>query len=82
MGLSVNYFANLGVKCHFPKLECSKSSFLKRKGYQCNLLFYFKMNISLPKQMLMEANQASAKKKRELQNLNLILCLIRRKVEK
>ena len=37
-GLIVNYFANLGMKCHFPKLGCSKSSFLKRRGCQCNLL--------------------------------------------
>jgi hypothetical protein len=53
MELSVNYFANLGAECHFLKLGCSESSFIKRKGCQCNLPFYFKMNISLPKQMLM-----------------------------
>ncbi len=27
---NVNYFTNLGVKCHFPKLECNKSSFPKK----------------------------------------------------
>ena len=31
-GLSINYFANFGVKCHFPKLGCRESSFLKKKG--------------------------------------------------
>ena len=34
---SVNYFANLGVECHFFKLGCNESNFLKRRGHQCNL---------------------------------------------
>jgi hypothetical protein len=37
MGLSVNYFASLGSEYHFPKIGCSKSSFPKRNGFQCNL---------------------------------------------
>jgi hypothetical protein len=37
--LSVNYFANLRVECHFLKLEYSEFSFLKRRGCQCNLPF-------------------------------------------
>ena len=37
MGQSVNYFANLGAECHFPKLGYSEPNFLKKKGYQCNL---------------------------------------------
>ena len=39
-GLSVNYFANLRAKCHFPKLECNEFNFPKRMGCQCNLPFY------------------------------------------
>jgi hypothetical protein len=34
----VNYFANLGAKCYFPKLGCSESSFPRKMGCQCNLL--------------------------------------------
>ncbi len=37
MRWSVNYFANLGAECYFPKLKCSESSFSKRMEYQCNL---------------------------------------------
>jgi hypothetical protein len=37
MGLSVNYFANLGAECHFPKLGYNESNFSKRRGYQYNL---------------------------------------------
>ena len=36
-GQSVNYFENLGVECHFPKIGYNESSFPKRKGFQCNL---------------------------------------------
>ena len=32
-GLNVNYFANLGTKCHFPKLGCRESNFPKRRGH-------------------------------------------------
>ena len=32
MGWSVNYFANLGTECYFPKIGCSKSSFFKKWG--------------------------------------------------
>ena len=38
---SVNYFANLGVECYFPKLKCNKSSFSKKIECECNLLFFF-----------------------------------------
>ena len=41
MGLSVNYFANFGAECHFPKLGCNESNFLKRRECQCNLPFFF-----------------------------------------
>ena len=44
MGRNVNYFANLGVECHFLKLECRESNFLKRIGYQYNLPLYFLSN--------------------------------------
>ena len=37
MGLSVNHFANLGAECHFPKIRCSESSFLKKMRCKCNL---------------------------------------------
>ena len=30
-GQSVNYFTNLGTECHFSKIRCNKSSFLKKK---------------------------------------------------
>jgi hypothetical protein len=30
-GRSVNYFANLGAECHFPKIECNESNFSKKK---------------------------------------------------
>ena len=36
-GQSVNYFANLGAECHFPKLGYSEFSFPKRMGCQYNL---------------------------------------------
>ena len=36
-GQSVNYFENLRVECHFPKIGYNESSFPKRKGCQCNL---------------------------------------------
>ena len=38
MRRSVNYFVNLGVKCHFSKTRCSESNFLKRKGVSMYLL--------------------------------------------
>ncbi len=37
MGLSVNYFTNLGAECYFSKLKYNESSFLKRNGCQYNL---------------------------------------------
>ena len=37
MGWSVNYFANLGAECHFPKIGCSEFSFSKKMGCQCIL---------------------------------------------
>jgi hypothetical protein len=36
-GQSVNYFVNLGAKCHFSKIGCCECSFSKRKGCQYNL---------------------------------------------
>jgi hypothetical protein len=37
MGQSINYFANLGVECHFPKIGCNEFSFFKKIDCQCNL---------------------------------------------
>ena len=31
-GWSVNYFTNLGAKCHFSKIRCNESSFPKKNG--------------------------------------------------
>ena len=42
--LNINYFANLGAECHFPKLWCRESSFPKKRGRQCNLPLLFKVN--------------------------------------
>ena len=41
MGWSVNYFANLGVECHFSKIGCRESSFPKRMGCPYNLPKYY-----------------------------------------
>ena len=37
MGRSVNYFENLGVECHFPKIGYSEYSFPKKRSCQCSL---------------------------------------------
>ena len=37
MRQSVNYFVNLEAQCHFLKIGCRESSFLKRRKCKCNL---------------------------------------------
>ena len=56
--LNVNYFTNLGAECYFSKLGCSKSSFPKRRGCQCNLP---KIKITLLKTKLQSKKKQSTR---------------------
>jgi hypothetical protein len=40
MGRSVNYFVNLGAKCHYSKIGCNESSFPKKRWcYHVNVIY-------------------------------------------
>ena len=38
MERNINYYANLGVECHFLKIKCREYNFPKRKGVSMYLL--------------------------------------------
>ena len=36
---SVNYFGNFGAECYLLKIGCNEFSFIKHRGFQCNLSY-------------------------------------------